>query len=275
MRSLVALRASLSVVAEIFRREGIREGLGFFLKFVVWEDVLGPSRRWMRRYWWLVLIGVLFVCEVGVLLLVLPPADLLVVATEGTLEERLDLGRLSTGVFTFVLASVGAALAIFEIQRALQKPRPSLRFKGLLQEQTVIVHPSPPAAVGYYPIRLRIWNPSGVMAQHVKVRLLFKDVQPFELDTVTCDAMRGTWEARPDLPESQWVFRSKESFRLYGGDIEVIGSINFRLPAELAQDIQGHVPDVRFVHIRAFLSHASGEREEWLRIVFVPEHRVK
>jgi len=188
-----------------------------------------------------------------------PFADL---AAHGEITERLGLARLNTAVVTFLLALVGACLALFEIRRALARPRLLLSFQGLSPRLTTAFVPEEPSSPGQpwrcCVVDIRVWNLSDVMAHYFTVRLVFQDTGPFLVQVSEGPAGAGrAWQQRRDFPGTQWEFRSEEPVKLYGQDVMVIGHIEVSLPPGAVRRLQSRPRASYTIWIRAFL------RDEW------------
>lgn len=259
------LRFGLRAAARAVRdpKIGIRFAVIFLLRDVIWESL--PT--WLRRYWFLALIGLgLCLLESLILLYVLARPDFLSTLREWDLRGRLDFGQFAIEALALALAIAGALVVIGQIRSALEKPRLLLTFQGLSTYEHVDLRQALPGLDCESQKNLRIWNLSDVMAEHIRVRLLFEDLGPLRLEIT--DVHAGNWMPRQDLPGIQWVFDPGPTFMLHGGEVEVIGFIRISLPAIVDFSTLVAVPNM--VSIRAFLLDAAGRREQTLRLMFRP-----
>ena len=256
-------KESLRFVKDMLRHHQWRSAVVFLWSLVIRDPVEALVPQWVRRNWWILLIAIAFlVAEVVLVLCIIPFRELADLAAHGELNERLGLARLNTAVVTFLLALVGACLAIFEIRRALARPRLLLSFQGLSSRLATVFVPEQPSSPDQpwrcCEVDIRVWNLSDVMARHFAVRLVFQDTGPFLVRVREGPAGAGrAWQQRRDFPGTQWEFRSEEPVKLYGQDVMVIGRILVTLPPEAVRRLEGRPPASYTMWIRAFL------RDEW------------
>jgi hypothetical protein len=266
-RFATGLRQRLHFAKLLLRHHQWRS-LGVFL----WDSVKVLVPKWASRNWAILLLAVAFLAaELFVVARTVPLRELATLSSEGETNVRLGIARLYTAVLTFLLALSGTCIAIFEIRRALARPRLSLTLQGVLPRLEKVFVPQPPSTPGQ-PWRccdadIRVWNLSDVMAHHFTVRLLFEQPSPFQVKVREGPGIPGrAWQLRHDLPGIQWEFRSEDPVKLYGQDVLVIGHIQMSLPAEVVQTLEQRPAASFDVWVRAFVRDEWSGREQTLLI---------
>jgi len=272
----IHLRAGLGFVTTMLRQRQYRGAADFLLRVMICDSLRALLPTWVNRNWWIVLIGLAFLlAEVGLVLRITSLEELVALAAYGDPAERLSLGRLVTAALTFLLALFGTCLAIFEIRRALARPRLQLSFEGLSPRLATVFVPkqtgSPDQPWKGPVIDLRVWNLSDVTAHHFTVRLAFQDPRPFIVDVLEAQGMFGrVWQRRRDLPGTQWEFRSEEPFKMYGQDVCVIGRIRLRLLPDIARVLHARPPASYTVWIHALIRDEWAGRRQTLQLTLKP-----
>jgi len=272
----VRFKERLSFVKTMLEARQWRSAGDFFLRVVVWDTVEILLPQWFRRNWWIIVIVVAFLAaEVALVLHTISLQELARLSVDGEPHERLGLARLITAALTFLLALFGTSLAIYEIRRALARPRLQLSFQGLSPRVVMALVPDQSSNPGQHlkccEVEMRVWNLSDVIAHHFKVRLAFRDVNPFRVQLREGPGVPGrAWQERRDLPGTQWEFRSEEPVRLYGQDVSVIGRLILSLPADKAGPLQKLPPAAYTIWIQAFIRDEWGGRQQTLQLTLEP-----
>ena len=270
------LKAGLRFVKHMLRHRQWRSAVDFLFRMVIWNPVETLLPQWVKRNWWILLIAVaILAAEVVLVMGTISIPELASLATDGEPDERLGLARFITSALTFLLALFGTCLAIFEIRRALARPRLQLSFQGLSPIMTTVFDPEQPSSPDQYlrccDVPIRVWNLSDVTAHHFIVRLAFQDLGPFRAQMTEGPGLSGrTWQRRRDLPGTQWEFRSEEPLKLYGQDVSVIGRLHLRLPADQARRLQKLPPATYTIWIQAFIRDEWAGRQQTLQLTLQP-----